>query len=247
MDFQYHGDFCNVLLCAQPKSASLYITQLIADSLSLRNFQIGFNLGGGSLYFPRLLAAKFENEDTISHCHESPNNSLLLMIKNYNFRPIILTRNLSDTLISRKEMLVKDKHTSELLSPQAINKYLSSNDEYQLDLIIDIFAPIYINFYTGWKSVTKSTDIKPLFITYEELLTSQSDLVAKVAKFLNRDFDNEITNKKIKNIMEKGGINFNKGVAGRGLKLMNENHLKKIKQLAVKFECYDQDYLGFQV
>ena len=157
----------NILICGQPKSASLYITQLLSFSLDLDSRWIGLDKKSGSIYYPKILEVKFLNKNTISHCHASADNHTLKIIKNLKLQPLILTRNLLDSLLSRRDMLIKDKNNF----PIKFEKFDSSNIEYQLDCIIDIYASSYISFYSGWKNLDEKDKeiVNPFFITYEQL------------------------------------------------------------------------------
>jgi len=244
------GEKTNILLCGQPKSGSLYITQLLALSLGLNNFQTGFNMGGGDYYYPRLLSLKFAQENTISHCHNTASENTIKLIRQLNLKPLILTRNLLDTIISRKDMLLKDleeNRTGTILCPSAIDRFVNGTDEYQNDLILDIFVPEYINFYVGWNLYREDKTVNPIFITYEEMIENQVELVSKVAKALKLDEIPERTTQAIQAIQNLGGINLNKGVSGRGKKAFTREQIKKLKRLAFALGCYEETYLGFEL
>jgi hypothetical protein len=241
------SDRTNILLCAQPKSASLYLTHVLASSLNYENHQIGFNRMGGYLYYPRLLAAKFTRKNTISHCHEAPEPYVVELITALRLRPIVLTRNLLDTLVSRKDMLLKDQWAGNILSPDAINKFTTGSEEYQLDVVVDLFAAEYINFCTGWDLYRTDQKINPIYITYEEMIQDELNLVSFVAQKLNAPFDKSNTANVIQKIRALGGINFNKGITGRGRKEMSERQIERLRQLALKLGCNNEKFLGFKI
>jgi len=237
------GNTKNVLLCAQPKSASLYFTQVVAKSLCYKNHAIGFNKAGGGVYYPRLLSAKFLSENTISHCHNVPDPLTIKLIENLNLKVIVLTRNLPDAIISRADMLVKDKWCSNITSTKGMKKFLNGSKEDQIDIIIDLFAPSYINFFSGWQKYKNSdSGIKPIFIDYEEIHGNTLNAIKKVACGLNEEVDDDYIRQIITEIR---GINFNKGIVGRGKKIMTKRHFEKIKNLANIMGCEDKEFLGF--
>ena len=53
----------NLLLCAQPKSASLHLHSMLSQSIGLEQHEVGFNFKGGLLYYPRLLAEMYQLQD----------------------------------------------------------------------------------------------------------------------------------------------------------------------------------------
>lgn len=260
----------NVLFCAQPKSAGLYLVQLLASALGLTNYQVGFNKNAGEVYYPRMLCAKYSGLDTISHCHAAPSRSLISIALKLRFRPLVLTRNLLDTLVSRRDMLIRDVsrdrtgsdggagedaqrimdvtiNPPEILSPAAIRRFLDAPAEGQMDVVIDAFAGQYINFFSSWKTFEGTLTLRPCFITYEELAANEPALVRRVAQWLEVECDDERTRSVSTSIRQLGGINFSKGVAGRGAASVTAKQVDRLRQIARSFGCEDEAYLGFEL
>jgi hypothetical protein len=247
INLSFNSDTINVLLCAQPKSASLYLTQVLASCLNYENHQIGFDRMGGYLYYPRLLAAKFTRKNTISHCHEAPEPYIVKLIKALGLRPMVLTRNLLDALVSRRDMLLKDQWAGNILSPKAIDKFTAGSEEYQLDVIIDLFAAEYINFFVGWDLYRSDQKINPIYITYEQMIQNELELISSVAQKLNVSFEESHAANVIQKIRASGGINLNKGVVGRGRKKISDRQISYLRQLASKLGCDNENFLGFKI
>ena len=139
-------------------------------------------------------------------------------------------------------MLLRDKTNY----PISYEKFSSSSEEYQLDCIIELFASNYISFYSGWKLFENKNQgiLKPHFITYEQLLKDEMVLVKSVADFYKIDFDEKKYIKISKEIKDIGGINYSKGIAGRGARLFNDRQKKVIRKKASYYSCFDQEFLG---
>lgn len=247
LDFQAETDNINVLLCAQPKSASLYMTRLLSSSLELIEHRIGFNNKGGAVYYPRVMAAKFIGGNTISHCHAEATPEIVEMIKNLRLRPVILTRNLLDAIVSRRNMLVKDKWAPDILSPIAIQRFLDGTEEYQLDVIIDLFADGYINFYAGWDKYRQDLQMRPVFITYQEMIDDEPGLVSRVAKELGFDMQLKRVRKASEEIKQGGGVNFATGIPGRGKLILNDRQIGELRRKASMLGCTNEEFLGFSL
>jgi len=239
-------NYTNIILCAQPKSASLYMVDLLSQSLEYCNHQIGFDNKGGSIYYPRLLAAKYIRGNTISHCHAEPSPVNLYMIKSLNFKPVILTRNLLDAIVSRRDMLIRDKWAENILSKDAVSKFINGSNEYQLDVVINLFADTYINFNAGWYQITKDTQINPFFMTYQEIIDDEVELVKRVANHFDVEVSSEHIYAVSLKIKKAGGINFSKGVVGRGKSLLTEEQISTLKRKASILGCRNEQFLGFQ-
>lgn len=247
LDVPIDSVFRSILLCAQPKSASLYLTQLLALSLGYDNHQIGFDSRGGNVYFPRLIAARFRDRNTISHCHAEPTTLTLKMIKTLGLQPIVLTRNLVDTLVSRRDMMVRDGWANEMLPNKAVGMFMNGSDTYQMDVIIELFATKFINFYTGWEQLKTDHAIKPIFISYEEMIADEPALICRVAKAIDHHVSRPQVEKISSEIRGIGGINFNKGVIGRGREHLTEGHIDDLRRKARMLECHNEEYLGFSL
>jgi len=247
LDFTVETDKLNVLLCAQPKSASLYMAKLLSNALDLVDHKIGFNNKSGYIYYPRAMAAKFAYGNTISHCHAEATPEVIQLIKNLKLRPVILTRNLLDSLVSRKNMLAKNKWAVNILSPLAIQKFLDGTGEYQLDVTINLFADGYINFFEGWNKYRGDSELRPVYITYQEMIDDESGLVSNVARGLGLEIAPEKVDQVSSNIKAQGGVNFSQGVPGKGKAAFNERQISELKRKALMLGCTNEEFLGFQL
>lgn len=244
VDFKYNSKFSTAVLFAMPKSASLYIIQLLASSLNYENHQIGFNEQGGSIYYPRLLMGATAQHNTISHCHAEPTNVVLKYINNFNIHPIVLYRNLLDVIVSRRDMLLKDKFAGNFLSEYANKQFINSSEEHQFQVVIDLFANEYLNFYTSWRNLR--TKLKIHYINYNELIENEISMVQRVGEFLGCEVSEENILKVSESIRQLGGINFNQGVRNRGKQLLSDEHIDRLREKARMFDCSDEEFLGFQ-
>ena len=247
LDFTLESDNTNILLCAQPKSASLYMTRLLSGSLNLTEHKIGFNNSGGAVYYPRLMAIKFVTGNTISHCHAEATPQMIQMIKNLHFRPLILTRNLLDGIVSRRGMLIRDKWAGNILSPLAMQRFLDGTDEYQLDVIINLFADGYINFYTGWEQYRSDSEMRPIYITYQEMIDDELGLISRVAMESGININPEQAKRVSAEIKQSGGINFSAGVPGKGKITLNARQISELRRKALMLGCTNEDFLGFRL
>jgi hypothetical protein len=238
------GDHTNMLVCALPKSASLYVTQLLAHSFGVANTPVGFNLKEGNLYYPRLLTLKFLDRHSISHCHAAPDPDTLHLIRSLDLRPIVLTRNVLDALVSRRDMLVKDKRAGNLLSAHAMRRFLDLPVEDQMDVVIDLFAPSYINFVAGWDEFRQARDIDPVFATYEELVADEVGFVQRVGERLGFQPAREHVERVIDGIGREGGINLATGISGRGQALLSDEQIDRVRTLARHLGCPNAEFLG---
>jgi hypothetical protein len=239
LDIRVFNEFTNVLICALPKSGSMYVWELLSQSLDYDKHEIGFNYGGGKFYYPRMLAAKFTGTNTISHCHEMPIADLMNIVNALDLKLIVHTRNLLDALVSRydRELAsLQEGLMRNIVAKRDVGDFLAAGIEQQLDTIVEQCAKDCINFYNRWDNYEGEV----LRTTYEEMLDDEVGLVKKVADWLGCEIGDV---EKISNeIKEAGGINFNKGINGRGKKMFSDRQKEEIRHKAEILGCTNEKF-----
>jgi len=225
-------NYNNVLFCAQEKSGSHHLNLLLSLALGYHSHPIGYNQKGNKIYFPRVLAAKFMDKNTISRCHAPNDIDVTLLISNLDLIPLVLTRNLLDALVSRCDHVKRTNVGDDIKSMTAFRKFYRGDDEYQLDLVIEMYANKFINFFTSWEAYSGEV----IWITYEEMLADEVGLVHRVADALECDEVGDV--KEISHEIRKaGGANLNKGIPGRGKELFNDRQKEEIWRRADILGC----------
>lgn len=241
-EIQDSGDN-TILFFAQPKSASLYINKLVSKVFDAEEYWVGFNKGSGDLYFPRLVGAMLENQLTVSHCHAVADKYVLTMLRNTHPKVMVSYRNLGDTIISRRDMIIRDKGARELMSEEGLTRFFESSKEVQTDMTIELFAAQYLNFYSSWLWAAKEFDVH--FINYDEFISNQVEEMKEMSEeFLEREPARD-PKEVIDEISSGGGVNFNKGKKGRGSDELTDSQRDRIRQIAKVFGLENSDYLGF--
>lgn len=232
-------EYTNILFCAQEKSGSHHVNLLLSLALNLKSAPIGYNSKGNHIYYPRVLATKFMRTNTISRCHAPNDLDVTLMIENIDLHPLVLTRNLLDSLVSRRDHVFRTRLGDDIKTRREFGKYHRGDDEYQLDVVIEKYANKYIEFFTSWQSY--GNDL--IWITYEDMVEDEVGIVDYVAGELGLPVVRDV--KAIsEEIKRAGGANFNKGVIGRGEELFNDRQKKELRRRADILGCDDEDFLG---
>lgn len=237
--------YVTAVLFGMPKSASLYTTEVIKTAFDYKRIVIGPDNRNGEIYYPNLLKAKIKSMHTISHCHNSPTPYIMKVIGALQIKPIITYRNLLDVIVSRRDMLLKDKWAGPLLSEYSMRKFLDSDEEYQFDMIIELFVNDYLNFFVGWKKAASERNY--LVLNYSSLIDDSVGYFKEIGKYLAKNTTPDIESIKlaIRYYDSRGGVNFNVGKRGRGLQKLSDNNIKKVSKKAKLFNCYDSEFLGF--
>lgn len=234
MEYVIKTEYNNILMCAQPKSGSQHTYKIISRSLGYDSLEVGFNFKGGMFYYPRMFAIKYTYKNTISHCHAQLHHDMEYIVNGLDLRVLVHTRNLLDGLVSRR-----DRMFTFMPKMKSLEGFLSSGDERQLDVIVEMYANDYINFFTGWEQYEGDV----MRTTYEEMVADEAGLVGRVADWLGADVIGDVEEIS-KDIKEAGGISFNKGIIGRGEKLFNDRQKEEIRRRADILGCTNEEFLG---
>lgn len=238
VSMQIFNEYTNVLIFAQSKSGSFHTLLLLQLALGLTPHPVGFNATNDDLYYPRVLASKLLDKNTISKSHVPNSLAVSRMVRNLDMRSLVLTRCLLDSLVSRRDHVFNTNPGQDLYSEKEYNKFLRGSSEYQLDVTIEKFAARIIEFFISWEAYSGEV----VRITYEDIISDPVDIVNKVANELGleviRDVEEIITL-----IKDSGGANLNKGIVGRGKELFNERQIEEVMRKADILGCTDELFL----
>lgn len=237
-----HGP--NIVLFAAKKSASTFLVQLLSKVFDYPHVGIGFNRGGGAFYYPRVLSAVLEPTPTVSRCHQPAAWYTIDVVEALRLTPIVLTRNLLDSLVSWRDHTVRAGRAEELLSTDLMNDFKSMSNEKQMDITIDACANRYINFYMSWTN-TQISDIPVLFVNYKEVKNTPIQVLHSVAEVAGLSLDAGRAGKIADGMVERREANYNKGISGRGRENLTDTQIQRIGEIAKNMGCTDQEFLGF--
>jgi hypothetical protein len=139
------------------------------------------------------------------------------LLKEFGVRPIVLYRNVLDSIVSWKESADRDtargyKQASH--SPTYMPDWPTLSDRDKLLWITYNIVPWYYSFYVSWREA----DIESLFVNYDDFFRCQWKEFGQMTRHLGLD---------LKDIDLKGAVGgrdgkFNVGVSGRGDSLPDE-------------------------
>lgn len=174
---------------ATPKSGSTFLASVLAKSLDLPLIPLcyAYSSNEHDLYLPALVTATACGAVSQLHMKGTPHNVQLLNL--FGIRPIVLTRNLFDSIESLARDLRRKCEMPGL--GQGMSGYsfawLTQNvadldDERLIDFVIDFALPWYLNFYASWQSYVRFNKIDPLFLRYEDLMKDKAGEIARIAR-----------------------------------------------------------------
>lgn len=193
-----------------------------------------------NLYLPAV--KKFKRKDFVSQMHMPGVEHNIEMLKKYNFKTIVLVRNIFDVVISMFDHLEK----AHIGVPVGYlnEEYYKFPDETKIDLIVDLLIPWYFKFYSSWFDAERKKLIDFKWSTYEKMKKDDVSFIKEILDYCNI----EKSNKEIKDAIEKvkSGVNIriSKGVAGRGEQMLNEEQKERIIKYASYYPWVNFERIG---
>jgi len=232
---------------ATPKSGSTFLYNVLMRALNLPYISLcyAYNSNEQDLYLPGLVVASTKGAVSQLHMKGTPHNVQLLNF--FGIKPIILTRNIFDSVESLARDLRKKCKVNNLGPGEngyvglGMNGYSFTwltndisklNDEKLIDFVIDFALPWYVNFYVSWHGFANIGSINPLFIRYEDMMKDKEGAISKIIKAVgNSEVNLDISILDTNYIPEYKGINRGKGDSGLGLERLTKLQINNIKKL----------------
>lgn len=176
-----------IVVAAMPRSGSTYFVNTLSQLTHLPYFRLSsaFGTNEQDLYLPALC---INTQGCVAQMHMKGTYHNVKLLKMFHIRPIILVRNIFDTIISlTNDLRKKQQHIhsktgeigySFLWNDTSIEK-LDENEF--LDFVIDFATPWYVTFYVSWYNLNPNA----MWVTYEELMKDPLTTFINVFTFLN--------------------------------------------------------------
>ncbi len=233
-------DHKHILVACFPKSGSTWLSKTLALLPNFHRVDLVPSYGRREqeLAFERLILFHTLNYVAQHHCRFSAATESCL--KAFSIKPIILTRNIFDCIISAKDHLDGGKKDPDIIiGPAAYvpQRFYSWSDEEKYDFIIDMIVPWYFNFFVGWNDFPTGT-----WASYEELVRNPSAAIKRIANELHLDIiDSEIEGALM--AASKVETRKNKGEVGRGRALTNVQK-DRVRRFASYYPSVDFSTIG---
>jgi len=171
---------------------------------------------------------KFSNLNTIAQTHVKYNVNTRNCLIRHGIRPIVLTRNIKDQLVSlvdhwRKES--SDPMYSAYIERSYFNEEFtesSVSSSSPLEYAVILHAPWLLNFYLSWKKYDSNPagklpdHLKPIYITYEDFVDNPYESFSSLFRKLNLSFNDNELQSLISDLGSSKKTRKNVGIKGRG-------------------------------
>jgi hypothetical protein len=184
-------------------------------------------------YLPNMEASAHWPLVSQLHCHAKPKT--LDLCEQFSIKPIFLTRDIYDSLLSMKEYIDRVPHRE--LFP---HYYELATEDEKRGYIVNVYAPIIVRMVSGWSDAFKEKRIPIYWETYGNFFSDPLSETRAILEHLNLEFtDREIQYAIERTQHEAGTTKLNKGVSGRGRKAFTKQEREKVEALIESFKGFD--------
>ena len=225
-----------IFISALPKSGSTFLVKTLVQATGFQSFFLGYHhLNEQDLYLPNLIDAWSMN--VISHQHTRPSAPNFELMRQFAIRPIILTRNIHDAVVSQCDHLENESAQTPLLNVP--RDFTERTRGERLNMVIDLAAPWYIRFTADWDQSGQDC----LWLRYEDMIADGPETSRQILAFHDLEAD-AATVEQALDQSRGGGSRFNKGVAGRGTAELSAAQKDRIAALTRHYSGVDFSPLG---
>jgi hypothetical protein len=215
-----------LLVAAMPKSGSSFLVKTLAEATGFAQMFLGADhLNEQDLYLPALIDAW--GLDIVAHQHLRATPANLRLLREFRIRPVVLRRDLADALVSLADHLQTDTLVTPVVTlPPA---YRDWPRQQQLQAVLDLAAPWYLQFLAGWQGAAAEVDA--LMLDYAEVTRDPAAAVAAVLRHQGiARAGAEIAAAVAR--AQAAAPRFNQGVAGRGAAQFAPEQLAQLDAMA---------------
>lgn len=215
----------HVWLVAAPKSGSTWLNAILCNALGwpANSLAIGGERREQEVYFNAMLPY-LEGNLFSQHQHCRLSEVTADFVRHFRVKVVLHGRNLLDSLVSFRDFAASGSITV----PMA---YIDSNfaamtPERQLDFIVDMVTPWYLNFYASWSDST----VDYYWSSYEKLLENPVEAVGSILQWI----DVERSEEQVQTALTRAAsmpMRFNVGQTGRGKELLTPEQQARVHRL----------------
>ncbi len=233
-----------IFLASMPKSGSTFMATALAELTGYRYVGLSdaYERHDQNLYLPKVIDVY--GSGSVTHQHIRATAANLDLMRRFHIRPVVMVRNLFDVVVSIRDHLLKEGFAFPTM--YCDERFLDLDERTQLDFIIDLSMPWYLNFYVSWYVASQKAAVPTLWLRYEDAIRDWGAAVKQIADFYGLERSEE----EIQRALERTGrydrrkIRLNKGVAGRGARTLTRAQQQRIVRLARYYPWVDFSAIG---
>ncbi len=253
LDYKQKNTVCgkHLLINTMQKSGTQFLLEILTELtgykrlsyIDSKNFS---DYRTEEYYYPEIVD-NYNNDIIVDCWHRNATYYNMELVKKFNFKTIVLLRNIFDIIPSFREYLLSRKDYFYF-------SYLKDYDFYNLsveqqhDIVIRTHLGWLFEIYASWYKAKHKYGLDVMFITYDELVDKTEQTIQKICEYYELDKTTDEIAKTIKHVNDlkskKKELNFNKGIKGRGRDLLTEDQKQFIMNFVKPYVNIDFSLLG---
>ena len=232
-----------LFLAFAPKVAGTFFRQAAMEAVNGALFRTSHAQGGrdGTPYLPNLLACYLDKglPEIIVHIHMQAFLANRHLLSTLGIRPVIMLRNLPDTLASFLDMLETDPVArAQCLNCVVPDNFLELSRAQKLDFVLDIILPWYASYFGSWKSFVDEAPEQVCVLRYSDFCQDPAESVRTALMHAGFTASGDACAAAVERVWpNRDKLRYNKGKEGRGAGYFSASQLAEI---ARKLSHYPQ-------
>ena len=233
----------SIFIACAPKSGSTFLAKSLARVTGFTTTRMNYAFGRSEqeLYFPKMIDAYALN--TVTQQHLRANTANLALISQFEIRPVILVRNLFDTVVSIRDHLLREG-PERFPSIYATETFAHLEEEEQFDFVVANAMPWYFNFFASWWDSCHSKQIDALWLTYEGFFEDCPAGLTKVLEFYGIKRSIREVQEAIETVEGSANTRLNVGRVGRGKERLTSSQQIAVSEFAKFYPRVDFSSVG---
>ena len=232
----------HIWLVAAPKSGSTWLGALLSEVLQWPSVPLLDCYDRREQEVDARMLLKHPNEDIFTpHQHTRATQPTLNIIHQFRIIPVVLVRNIFDSIISLHDHLFTESN----IIPLAYfdRSFYEFDRDMQLSAMVDLCVPWYFNFYVSWFNAGRNGLCNLIWVTYEGLREDPVSCVKNVLRFAGVSRPDAEVQQAVANA-RKRNTRKNVGRTGRGESILTDAHKQRIRHFTRYYPTVDFSMLG---
>jgi hypothetical protein len=227
-----------IYICCFPKTASTFLLEAAHRVTGFPKTPLvdAYRDSEQDIYLPRLVDTA--HLDIALHQHTRATSRNLELMRGFKIRPVILVRNIHDVLVSLRDHMETESPVSPFYL--AHENFAALDEPGRLDMLVDLAGAWLVQFYASWYMAAAQGVVQTLWLTYEEFLADKPTTVVKMLEYYGIEAPAQRIRRVVEELEEqRGGLRFNKGVAGRGQTVLSDEQKARLAALTRHYPLVD--------
>jgi len=232
-----------ILIACIPKTGSTFLLNVLAHATGYPAPKLCLSYANEENILCPETALSLGGVDKIAqeHIRATPQN--LAVAQGFNMNVVVLVRDIFDSLLSMRDMLMTKTFGSVAALFQ--DDLSGFDEETQLDAVIAKFAHWQLDFFTSWTRAIRDGRIGAEVITYESMMAEKSLVIHGICRASGLTTTPDDVTAAIDAIDgDKDKSRKNIGISGRGKAAMTQRQIEEIQSMTRFYPDIDFSPLG---